>query len=337
MDFYQAKPSAFSYGWFSLIWFDPNLSGGSLANVPKRAFFSDLGLGCFRDSWEKDGVGLMFKCGPYGGQALNAYRNGNHFHYINVAHDDPDANMYVIYAKGRFLVDDDRYAAIKLTSSHNTILVDGHGQIGEGSRFTQPVPGDMTGMARITAHQLEGPIGAIEGEAAHAYTGLRRFRRTVLWVENSYILILDDIEADRDRDLTWMVQGKQLRIISDTGSIVRVGSEIDGCDLTVASDGDDHAAILPSTADNHGKSLGFQQLQIKVRSDRWRVAALYDVWDQHPQLVLSDNVAGNAAQVKVDLRGSSDIWTWTPPAGDSSPSHLECMRRGLLVFKLQEH
>ena len=113
----QANPDSFCYGWMSLIWFDPSVSGGSIENLPKAALYDDLGLAYVRDGWQERNVALMFKCGPYGGYKLNQYRNSNDMHYVNVAHDDPDANMFILWTGGRFVVAPDGYSSKKLTSS----------------------------------------------------------------------------------------------------------------------------------------------------------------------------------------------------------------------------
>jgi len=74
----------------------------------------------------------MFKCGTYGGYMINEYRNANNFRYISVAHDDPDANSFLISIGGGLVVETSRYRKKKLTRSHNTILVNGIDQRGEG-------------------------------------------------------------------------------------------------------------------------------------------------------------------------------------------------------------
>lgn len=86
---------------FALLWYDPELEGGSLDQLPQAAFFEDLGLLTGRDGWAANNVGAMFKCGPFRGYRLNAFRNeGPKPRYINVAHDDPDANSFIIHSRG---------------------------------------------------------------------------------------------------------------------------------------------------------------------------------------------------------------------------------------------
>jgi hypothetical protein len=331
---YKVHPDAFAYGWYSLIWYDPAMNTGSLNNVFKRKFFPDLGMTFLRDGWKTENVGMMFKCCPYGGATLNAYRNQNQFHYINVAHDDPDANMFVLYANGKVLADDDRYAARKLTSSHNTILVDGKGQIGEGQGFTQPVGTDMTSMAFVTADQLEGPIAACEGEAGNAYIGLKMYRRGIYWVEHRYIMVLDQIDADQDRDLTWLIQGKGVGIIDSGTGHYHLGPDATGCDFTVLADVTPQAVVAVSTAEDRGKSLGYQQLQLKAHTSHWRLVTILDPWDSHPVEKWFPAKTDGTIEIQVDCGGIRDQWAWTP-AVTRAASDIRCTQAGKAFFSLQ--
>ena len=216
MRMYNQNSGDFSYGWMSLVFIDPNLTGGSVNNLPKKQYFPDMGFGVVRDGWESNNVAMFFKCSPYGGAALNEYRNENGYHYINVAHDDPDAGGFQIYARGQMLARADGYSYTKLTSGQNTILVNGKGQKGEGSQWTQPLSGadrDMTKLASITWFEDRGETTILEGEAGGAYAGLSRFRRTTAFVQGKYILILDDIRAPLASNITWLVQSDAVDVL----------------------------------------------------------------------------------------------------------------------------
>ncbi|MCX7916750.1 MAG: heparinase II/III-family protein [bacterium] len=133
----------------------------------------------------------MFKCGPLGGYSLNKFRNENNFKYVNVAHDDLDANSFIIYTKGKFVATTDGYSRSKKSANHNTILVDGKGQIPPGRRegdvWTQPATGqtDMTQLAYITKFKDMGDVVISEGEVGRFYQNLRKFRRSFIWVNKN--------------------------------------------------------------------------------------------------------------------------------------------------------
>jgi hypothetical protein len=124
---------------------------------------------------------------PVGGHELNRYRNAHGFKYINVAHDDPDANSFTLVRDGRYLAETDRYSRRKRSANHNTIPRERQGasraRAARRARRTQPATGrtDMREMAYVTAYQETEQYVLIEGEAAGSYPGLERFRRSFLW------------------------------------------------------------------------------------------------------------------------------------------------------------
>ena len=54
--------------------------------------------------------------------------------YVNVAHDHPDANSFIIFGDGDYMAETDRYPLKpgKLSTGHNTILINGLGQAVQG-------------------------------------------------------------------------------------------------------------------------------------------------------------------------------------------------------------
>ncbi len=337
-DFYRANTRVFAYGWASLVWYDPTLSGGSANNLPRYSFFPDLGMACMRDGWRENNIGLMFKCAPYGGATLNALRNSRDFQYINVAHDDPSANMLLLYGRGDNILEDDRYPdGNKMTAAHNTILVNDKGQKGEGQHWTQPLKGadkDMTKMAWVTAYQNNGPITVVEGEASGAYNGLDRYRRTVVWVEGAYVLVLDDIAAPSESDITWLMQSKDIQ--AGTDGAFKIGPGASQCGLKVISaDGVAfESQIGESPAKNRGKSLNFKQIQLTAKTTRWRLASLFDAWNRHPDLTIAKD--GQTVRVTISTQNSTDTWLWAQPKGPRSASVLTGRRADGSAFVLRD-
>ena len=110
---------------------------GYIKALPPHHLFADLEAASLRDNWDKEAFVLAFKCGPYGGYRLNEYRHavpdgdGNPF-YVNLAHDDPDANSIATSIAGEFLFHPGLYSTKKMTETISTITVDGKGQVMEG-------------------------------------------------------------------------------------------------------------------------------------------------------------------------------------------------------------
>jgi len=322
---YDASQKFLEFAWFSAIWYDPSADGGSVDNLPAAAFYPDLGIATIRDGWNADNVGAMLKCGPYGGFKLNEYRNTNNFHYVNVAHDDPDANIFLIYARGQMLATDDGYSKKKVTSSHNTILVNGKGQKQEGGGWTQPIKRgdmDMTHLAWPVTFKTAGNVTVAEGEAAGTYPDLSRYRRTLIWKKGAYVLVLDDIRAPKPAEITWLVQGTQLEPVGSEGRF-RLKKEGEVMEFQLVADKPYAAQVVTSTADMRGKSMDLMQLQAKATADRWRTAAVFDPWN-HKGLTVSLAPDGDdAATVTVKGPGISDTWTWRLSPDGKTPSTLK--------------
>ncbi|MBN1674629.1 MAG: heparinase II/III family protein [Kiritimatiellae bacterium] len=328
--FFDADPNAAQYGWFSVVWHDPSLERGRMENLPKNTFFPDLGLAYMRDGWEASNVGVMFKCGPYGGYTLNKYRNERDYHYINVAHDDPDANMFLLDAGGRLLASNDGYSKKKRTGSHNTILVNGKGQKGEGSGWTQPLKKtDMTRLSYVTTWKDAGAVVVVEGEAGAAYASrLTRYRRSLIWVPGSYVLVLDDIRAPEPAEITWLLQGPQVETLNGDAGHFALRQKDVACEVRVAADRPFDSAIGTSLADNRGKAMKLPQLQLKATAPQWRVASLYDPWQQRELKLSLTADGGESAVVRVAGPQFADTWQWQAAPDNESPSGLTGRRDG---------
>ena len=184
--FYESKQvnptnptRAFVNPWDMLEFYDPTVGEGDYHAIPTNRLFADLGAASLRDSWEPTATAFTFKCCPYGGYKLNEYsmqyadKYGNP-HYLNTAHDDPDANSFSLTVGSDFMFHPGLYSLHKITENQNCITVDGKGQINEGGDFTQPVDGvDMRKLAWLTGWK-QGDKGRtiIEGEAGNSYIGM---------------------------------------------------------------------------------------------------------------------------------------------------------------------
>ena len=327
MRFFEKRKKPFWLGWWSLIWHDPTLPRGDISNLPLARFFPDLGLGIMRDGWEASDVGVMLKCGPYGGHRLQEYHEETG-KYINVAHDDPDANSFLLYARGEMLADYDPYAKPKLTSSHNTILVNGEGQHHRGKGWTQPLRGvDMKEMATAPTWKVTDGAVVMEGEAGNAYEGLTRYRRTLVWVPGSYVLVLDDIRSPEESEITWLVQSHGTEIVDAESGHYRLAAEEGAtCDFHMASNAPVTAEITTSTANHRGKKVGYKQLQATAKTAAWRGATVFDTWQKGDLRVKLESGDGAETTITVTAPGIEDTWTWTPAPDLQTPTTLKGTR-----------
>lgn len=169
--------------------------------MPKLAYYRDVEAYFARTSWRTDATMFALGSRPLGGHTLARLIEA--YPWIGgVGHNHPAQNSFVLYGSGKELLIDPGYTLKKLTANHNTVLVDGQGQYGDGERWPRWYPG----WSYIGYASTEFPY--VRGEAASAYPpelGLERFTRQMLMLDNRRVLIADHLEADRPRRFTWLL------------------------------------------------------------------------------------------------------------------------------------
>ena len=285
-------------GWLNLIWFDPAVAEDPPGDLPTLRHFDDLGIVSARSDWSGRESLVVFKCGPFiGHQAMNAVDRddgGGHAH--------PDANHFVIFGCGQWLIRDDGYS-VKRTSHHNTLLVGGRGQLGEGKTwFDGAVPVAARSRPRILRAVSTPEFDHITGDATEAYPrecGLRKFVRHLLFITPDVLIVADDIElaapADiellfhpetapvRGDDGAWTADGEQAVLRIEALSPEGVSAEL--CEQAAArSDACDRLAMIG--------------LRFRAARDTWRNAVAFS-WapaTQQPK--------------RASLSRNGDVWTF---------------------------
>jgi len=196
----EAHVEAPSAPWLNLIWYDPTVPPIPPTRLPTLHHFSDLGIVSARSDWSGHESLVVFKCGPFiGHKAMHEFSRdpgGGHVH--------PDANHFVIFAEGEWLIRDDGYRP-KWTGQHNTLLIDGVGQIGEGRMwFAGQKALAAQACPKILQVRSTAQMDWMVGDATSAYPrklGLRRFVRQLLFVKPDVLIVADEVEVDRPRQL----------------------------------------------------------------------------------------------------------------------------------------
>jgi len=171
------------------LWYDATIKPLPVESAPLWRLWPDLDMFSIRSSWKDDATAFVFKCGPPGGHKMQKMRAGD---WVNVAHDHPDQNHFMLFAHGKMLADDDGYPKKKkLTRSHNTIVIDGKGTPREGTGWYQPFAYDKT--AFIEDVFLSHRSAYAAGNASRCYEGADRFVRHVAFVDGEYAILLDDL------------------------------------------------------------------------------------------------------------------------------------------------
>ncbi|MBN8525514.1 MAG: hypothetical protein J0M02_09270 [Planctomycetes bacterium] len=359
--------------WSMLLFYDPSVPRGDRRKLPTARLFADLGAASMRDSWDASAVALTFKCGPIGGYRLNEYAwahkdEKGEPHYINVAHDDSDANSFALAMDGELLFHPGLYSFTKITAHQSSITVDGVGQLCEGVDYTQPAPGgvDMRTLSYLTAWKRDeqGRV-VIEGEAAPVYRGmgffaikerqkgrpatdtapevkpipglpdpvLTRFRRTAVWMPGEYILLLDDIVAAGQREITW--RGTVAKAFFDDPANGRCHIGTTGgkrVDMQMLADRPFTGAIDFMLLDGRWGNQLQHQFQFTARSDAVRFACMLDPWKRKLRMLLEP--AGKGLVLRITGEGVDDAWTWQPAPDAHAPSALACRRGGGVLLEL---
>jgi hypothetical protein len=181
---------------WGLLWYDPTVGSQPYASLPFGRVWTDLDMLSVRSGWTADDVGVVFKCGPPGGHLMQKKKLAGATDYINVAHDHPDQNGFLIWAHGKLLAVDDGYPSdpdTKLTASHNTLLIDGVGGPQENTGWYQPFPYDQTAFLKDVV--VSGTTAYAGGDASRLYTNGQRFLRHFAFVEGQYVAIIDDLQG----------------------------------------------------------------------------------------------------------------------------------------------
>lgn len=188
-------------GWLNLLWYDPKVMAKPPYDLPTIHHFEDIGIVTARTDWSGDESLLFFKCGPYIGhkaiqQMVYDHATGHHVH--------PDANNFMLFGYGEWLIRDDGYWS-KHTRYHNTLIIDNGEQLGGGDRsFSGLEPHSYQAHPRITRVQSTPEVDFISGDATEAYpknTGLLHYRRHLIFMKPDVLIIIDDIKLNEEKEL----------------------------------------------------------------------------------------------------------------------------------------
>jgi hypothetical protein len=129
---------------------------------------------------------------------------------LSSGHAHPDANSFIIFARGQYLTGDSGYAGVPMTEHHNTLLIDGKGQgkEGEGHDAFSEMSYEQLNDIRIVDFKVDRDKVTVRGDATAAYLpelGLKKFVREFAYQPDAGFTVADDIETIRPAVLTWVL------------------------------------------------------------------------------------------------------------------------------------
>ena len=258
--------------WLNLIWYDPSVPEKPPAGRPTLRHFNDMDIVSARSDWSGGESLVVLKCGPFiGHHAVQNFTydpGGGHVH--------PDANHFVVFGAGEWLIRDDGYAA-KLTNQHSTLLIAGIGQLGEGRTwFAGNEPLAAKARPKILRADSTPALDHIAGDATEAYSrtlGLKRFIRHLLFVKPDVLLVLDDIALEKAAPLELRIHTEQPLAKANDGTFVARGTKALLCIAPLTADGLTLTVAEDAIKGEHGGKTGkLSSLRLGCERGEWRNA-----------------------------------------------------------------
>lgn len=286
--------------WLNLVWFDPSLPARPPDSLPTLRHFEDLGIVSARSDWSGDESLVVFKCGPYiGHKAVEEFSydpGGGHVH--------PDANHFILFGAGEWLIRDDGYSA-KWTGQHNTLLVDGRGQLGEGHKwFEGTAPLSRKARPKILLADSTPELDHLAGDSAQAYPpelGLKYHRRHLLFLKPDVLLVCDEVATDKPRQLELRFHPQSRRAERDGNAFLLPGAKTSLRlePLLLAPDVTVSAEDLAIESRDGDRNQTMFTIRLRKQAALWRSAVALS-WAR-----------SDRAPVKVQTTADGDIWNFT--------------------------
>ncbi len=196
--------------FWSLVWYDAKLKAVPIERQPSWHYFPDHDVLYWRSNWSKHATAFSFKCGPPEGHHTAVSLQQFPDWRLSSGHAHPDANSFIIFARGEYLTGDTGYAGLPMTEHHNTLLVNGKGQAKEGAGHDvfADVPYADLNRIRISDVMVERNRVIVRGDATAAYgseLGLKKFVREFVYRPGAGFTVTDDVETTNPALLTFVL------------------------------------------------------------------------------------------------------------------------------------
>ena len=204
---------------FEFLYWDPSVAATDLHTQPLDWYGPNMGGVVFRSGWDPGAILFGLKCGDYGGltfwQRLAA--GDALLPDLDFSHDHADDNGFYLYGNGSWLAPEaDGYyigqpdsppPAANETVYHNSLTVDGAGQLGEGVRSSGDGSANYSWFAQrqgqIAFHGSTTHFSYAIGEGAQLYPasmGLTRWDRHALFLDRKWVVLRDVVESTLTHD-----------------------------------------------------------------------------------------------------------------------------------------
>lgn len=233
---YQSKllPGILPEAFLEVLWYNPAIKMRKPDDLPLTRYFPDLGLAVIRNGWDRDSIHFSFKSSAPGGnkQWKESWKlnKANNWRTRSLTHYHVDFNNIVLKAFDASLAIDEGFNRTNRARNHSLITVDEQGCVGEkiweeGS-LKDPELFDLNakGIFNVWRDVPESAVASVENfSSANGYTyvvgesskmydpdlKLTRNARNVLYSENGYFIIFDELQSGIAHNYTWHLQSEQ--------------------------------------------------------------------------------------------------------------------------------
>ncbi len=204
--------AAYKFSWMDFLAYDPHVQPLDIRTLPTFKHFDDNGFVIMRSGWEPASTLIGFRAGPAPGHRNQADPHRLEWRGFGPGHGHPDINSFCLFAFGKWLALDPGYVHEKWTRDHNTILVNGRGQAGEGGEWLdymafesrQPAPSILRAETNPDFDYVIGDAGGIYVDEAR----VEHFRRHLLFLKPHTVVILDDVKSRQPSRVDWLLHAR---------------------------------------------------------------------------------------------------------------------------------
>ncbi|MFY0566036.1 DUF4962 domain-containing protein [Archangium lansingense] len=207
---------------FEFLFYDASLRAADLRALPLDWYGDNQQAAVFRGGWDKGSLLFALKNGPYGGMAgWHWLKSGMEPRgTLNISHDHADDNGFYLYGQGSWLAPEapgyyighsgSPGPAANQTVFHNSLTIDGLGQLGEGVRDKSDSAASyswyLDRKGGIPFFGSSEHFGYAIGDGASLYAsalGLRRWDRHALFLDRRWVVLRDVVQASKSHVYRW--------------------------------------------------------------------------------------------------------------------------------------
>ncbi|WNG46292.1 DUF4962 domain-containing protein [Archangium minus] len=207
---------------FEFLFYDETLRSTDVRTLPLDWFGDSQQAAVFRSGWDKGSLLFALKNGPYGGMAgWQWLKSGMEPRgVLNFAHNHADDNGFYLYGNGSWLAPEaagyyighanSPGPAANQTVFHNSLTIDGVGQLGEGVRDKSDSAAayswyfDRKGGIPFFGSSDHFGYAIGDGTTLYASTlGLRRWDRHALFLDRKWVVLRDVVQASKSHVYRW--------------------------------------------------------------------------------------------------------------------------------------